>query len=737
MALPPALPTHLARLAALSLGLVWAFLAGPEFRAALAQPDTRWAVLAGLVGLALGLVVTPVGRGVETVLRRVPTWAFVGVACAVSAAVSWWLWHGPMNGQVISGDACIYILQGRAASHGELSIPVSAPRLAHGAKFLLEGRDGRLHSVFVPGFPMFLAPFLRVGAPWLAGMTTGALLALAQTFLARAMGLDAFALRLSLLLVAPGFARAVETTDLLSHAWVGTLDLVALALVAQLRERVTARRALALGACVGWVFCARMLDGFVLSAVVTAGLVDRALTRRFPLRFIAMGVAAALPFIALVAVQQHRATGDWRKPTVIEYVQRADTPPSCLRLGFGPDVGCALEHAVERASFGPDGYTPDDALRIVRERTGRLGTEVFGLTALPFLAFLAVLLRPTAMGLTLALFPVLLTVAYAGFYYGNGTIHGARHVFPAAPVLALLMAQSVVTLADRLRDRRRERLARALPGAALLGYIALGALAFPPLWHEGLRQTRRIQGRRLPLRTLMAAQGIDRGIVIIADIFSHLEALDPWRDGADRVIVPDDFSGVRDLRRFRPELPVWLALPTGQIVPIRSSPPGPGLYLEFERAWPSWERPEGCVGGITHTLECCRIPASGGRSLTLLNAVQGARFSMPFEMSHAGVYRFRLDGIRGPNHGRWEIAVDGRPLPPWEGYAARFEHVRNPWSAPVALTAGRHSFTARNVGRASGSTGYVASFDVLVAEPADSVRDTPPPAGATPPADAH
>ncbi len=725
MPLPAVTTTFLARLAALLLGAVWAYLAGPELRAALGQHDTRYAVLAGLLGLAAGLVLTPVGRGIERALTAIPTWAFVAVACAASAGVSWWLWHGPMNGQVISGDACIYILQGRAASHGELSVPVTAPRLAHGAKFLMEGRDGRLHSVFVPGFPMFLAPFVRAGVPWLAGMTTGALLALAQTFLARTMGLDPFALRLSLLLVAPGFARAVETSDLLSHAWVATLDAFALGLVAQLRDTVTLRRALGLGVCVGWVFCARMLDGFVLSAVVTVGLIDRVFVRRFPVKFIAVGVAAALPFIGIVALQQHRATGNWRTPTVIEYVRRADTPPNCLRLGFGPDVGCALEHAVERRSFGPDGYTPDDALRLVRERTGRLGTEIFGITALPLLAFLAVLLRPTAMGLIAALFPVLLTLAYAGFYYGNGTIHGARHVFPAAPVLAVLMAQSLTILADLLRARGRANLASGLPGAALLGYVAMGGFVFPPLWHEGLHQTRRIQGRRLPLRRLMAAQGIDRGIVIIADIFSHLEALDPWGDGRERVVVPDDFSGVRDLRRFRPELPVWLALPTGQIVSIRSSPPGPGLYLEFERAWPSFERPEGCVGGITHTLECCRIPASGGRALTMLNAEEGARFALPFDMAHDGVYRLRLDGIRGPNHGRWTLAVDGHPLPPWEGYASRFTPVHGPWSAPMHLSAGAHVFTARNVGRTTGSAGFTATFDVLVAEPADAVHDTP------------
>ena len=35
----------------------------------------------------------------------------------------------------------------------------SLPRLAFNAKFLFEGADGRLHGVFVPGYPLFLAPF--------------------------------------------------------------------------------------------------------------------------------------------------------------------------------------------------------------------------------------------------------------------------------------------------------------------------------------------------------------------------------------------------------------------------------------------------------------------------------------------------------------------------------------------------------------------------------------------------
>ena len=70
----------------------------------------------------------------------------------------------------------------------------------------------------------------------------------------------------------------------------------------------------------------------------------------------------------------------------MEYFARSDWPPTCHRLGFGRDIGCRVEHPGARESFGDDGYSWTDALRVSRERAVGLGSDLFGLGARAFFA---------------------------------------------------------------------------------------------------------------------------------------------------------------------------------------------------------------------------------------------------------------------------------------------------------------------------------------------------------------
>lgn len=696
----------------------WAAFSWAALKADVHEPLLPKALAAMAAAVAAGVMIPRAGELFRRAVLALPAWAFVAVAAVVSGAVTAWLWRGAMHGQVISGDACIYILQGRALGHGDLAIPVAAPRLASSVKFLVEGHDGRFHSVFVPGYPLFLAPFVRLGAPWLSGMVVGAALALAQYLLSKAVTREEFTARLSLLLVMPTYARAVETSDLLSHAFVGTLSAFAVVLALGLRTAPSWRRAALLGACVGWVFAARMLDGFVLAAVVTATLGAEVVARRFSWRLIAVGVLAGLPFIAMVAVQQLEGTGDPRKATVLEYANRSDHPRGCLRLGFGKEIGCSLEHPGERRSFGPDGYTPDDAFRIVSERTGRFGDENFFGAWIAVLAFVAVVAFASTEALVAALYAVGLTTAYGLFYYGSGIVHGARHVFPALPFVAALLARAMGE-AGRAAAGRWSR--AQWQGALALGYFALGAVFFPSMWREGQRKIRRVQDPRIAIRRLMAREHITRGIVLVPDLHSYLEALDPWSDGGERVLVYSDNAGEADLRRHHPDLPVFMVVDEKTVLRVGSSAPGPGLRLEMERAWPSLQRPIGLSAGIIHTLECCLIPTSGMRALRVFAVEPGGRLGVPFDLAHPGRYRFRMNGVVGVDQGRFRLSVDGHALTVWEGYAPRPGPAQGEWSGALEMSAGRHWLVARALRRTPPSTGDDVMFDVfegeLVVEP--------------------
>lgn len=695
----------------------WAALSWAAIKVDVRDPLLPKALAAMAAAAALCLLVPPVGKALKAAVLALPTWAFVGVAAVASGAVTAWMWHGPMHGQVISGDACIYILQGRALGHLDLAIPVSAPRVASSVKFLVEGRDGRFHSVFVPGYPLFLAPFVRAGLPWLSGIVVGAALSVAQYLLAKRVTRDELVTRLSLLMVAPTYARAVETSDLLSHAFVGVLSAFAVVLALDLRTSPSWRRAALLGACVGWVFSARMLDGFVLASVVAATLGYSAVTRRFPARLIAVGVLAGLPFIAMVATQQREGTGSFRKATVLEYANRSDHPRGCLRLGFGPEIGCTLEHPGERRSFGEDGYTPDDAFRIVSERTGRFGDENFFAAWMAVLAFVALVAWPSTEALVAGLYAVGLTVAYGLFYYGNGIVHGARHVFPALPFVAALLARAVGE-AGRAASLRRWTVER-WQGALALGYLAFGGVMLPTIWREGLSKVHRVQDPRIPIRRVMAREHITRGVVLIPDVHSYLEALDPWTDGRERVLVYSDNAGEADLRRYHPELPVFMVVDERRVLRVGSSAPGPGLRFEMERAWPSLQRPIGLSAGIIHTLECCLIPTSGMRGLRVFAVERGGRLGVPFDLAHAGRYRFRMRGVLGPDQGRFLLLVDTRPLRVWDGYAPHAAPSMGEWSEPMDMTTGRHWLVARALSRNPASRADDVIFDLFEAEPAE------------------
>jgi hypothetical protein len=698
------------------LALLWLSFSWPELRAHTVDRNVLVAALTALVGALFARLVPGVGRALYTALSRPSERFFTAVACAVACVVTAWVHHVPMHDQVVSGDACMYVAQSRPLSHFELALPAPAPRIAHSAKFLVEGADGRLHGVFVPGYPLFLALFARWDAFLLAALVTSTLFTLAHAALARTVLRDVFAARVSVLLVLASFARAIQTADLLSHAFTASLGALAFTVALRLRERFSWAGSVGLGVAAGWVFASRMLDGFVLLVVLVVALVGPLLRRTLPLRAVVVALVCASPFVALVAAQQHAATGSFHRATVIEYADRSDWPPRCLRLGFGWEVGCKVEHGAERDSFGPDGYTPDDALRLVRERTGLHGAEIFGAAIVPTLAMFAVLSAPSFSMLLTALFPVLLTLAYGLFYYGNSEVHGARHVFPAAPFTATVVAWAIVHLT---RARGGGDDSRRL-GAALLALVGFSIVTHVPRWRDGIARTDRrqnLRGLRIDLRKLLAEQRIERGIIIFPDVHSYLVALDPWRDGNRMVIVYDDNSGALDLRRFHPELPVYLVLRDRRILPVRNPPPPPGLHLEIERAWPSFQRPAGLSSRIVHAMECCGIPASGGLVLGVFESRPGATLDIPFDLATAGVYTLRLDGVSAPENGRYEVLIDGEPVLLWDGYAPTHTLLRGTPSAPRALARGAHTLTFRCVGKAPESRGYLAVFDALIAEP--------------------
>jgi hypothetical protein len=676
---------------------------------------------------------------------------FVGGCALAAVGVSLWFARVGLREEPLSIDAGVYVFQARAMAHGHFGMPEPSPAQAFSEHFLFEGPDRRLYGVFPPGWPLAVVPFVWLGDPVLVGPAVAALLVIAQAALGRAIARAAIrsedaasgevATRASLLLSLPSYARAIETGDVASHAWVGVLAAAAVAAAlgapdatdatdakdepprsaeggprGRRRPRGLRRTGLFVGACVGWAFAARMLDGLVIAGAVAGLLAWRPAGRR------ALGWAAlgAAPWLALLAVEQRFATGAWLLPTQTEYFVRSDWPPNCHRLGFGPGVGCTAEHTSAVAVFGPDGYGLRAALAVTRERAGALGEDLFGFAPLALLAFAPLAVAASAADAVGVAFVLALTLAYALFYYGNAVHSGARHLFPAAP-FAWLLASRGAAAAGRALARSLSRgtpvarlagpLAARLEAAAVAMLLAAASVAASGPWSGRGQRARDYQSDRSELRRTLASRGIDRAILRSPDETAVAAAIDTWQDGADRLYVLDDGSGLVELRRAHPDLPLLLSFPGDDIGRLYMPATPRSLLVEWEREWPSFVRPDGLTARPER-----RDGASGGRVLLLTHARPGATVALPFDVAIDGEYALRLDSVSGPDEGEYAFALDGEALPHAHGYAPEARPARGD-AVQRRLAAGRHELVARCLGKDDASTGYGARIDALVGDP--------------------
>jgi len=699
----------------------------PEGLAERARPGARVLCPFGnrrLVGVVLA--VRPIAEGSSRALMALPGRAFVAACAAAAAGISWHMAHGLLRGTPLTIDAGVYLLQARAMAHFHFGLRAPLPVQAFSNHFLSEGPDGRLYGVFPPGWPLAMVVFVWLGAPMLAGPAIAALMVVGQAALGRALGRAAgdeangeLATRASLVLGLPSFARAIETADPLSHGLVAVLASVAMACALD-RERDAvpspprAKALLVIGACVGWTLASRLLDGVVLAVVLALVLA----WRRARPASLAWVVAGAFPLLALLAVEQRCATGEWLAPTQVAYFARSDWPPTCHRLGLGPDIGCTFEHRGTVARFGPGGFGPREALRVVRERAGVLGEDILGFAPLTSLAFSTLVVGASAADAAPVAFVLGLTLAYGLFYFGNSEFVGARHLFPAAPFVWVLAARGAVSIPHRARGWLDAEHARGAGLAVLLGVAATCARS---PWATRRLEVATRQEPRSDLRRTLAARGIDRGILETRDGTAFAAAFDPWTDGDTRIFVPDDGSGLVELRRAHPDLPVFLSLPRDGIGKLYTQRPAPGVLVELEREWPTLVLPSALSATPAR-----REGASGGVVLILAHARPGAEVTLPFEVAVAGDYRVRVDGIAGPEDGDYALTLDGEPLPEWHGYAAQAAPRRGD-SVRRTLASGRHAMVARCVGRDDSSGGYDAELDAFIGEALSVPSPSPSP----------
>jgi hypothetical protein len=194
-------------------------------------------------------------------------------------------------------------------------------------------------------------------------------------------------------------------------------------------------------------------------------------------RAFAAAALAVLPGVLLLMMAQRAATGSALASVQRAYYAASDGPPDCFRYGFGPSVGCLLEHGDVVRPRMPGGYTLGIACLATLHRLKFHLIDVANIEPLALLVLVPPFLRRRheatprrfwQSGVILALLLVgAQIVAYAPFYFdGSYPGGGARFFADVLPVEHALMALATAWVLPRVPLLRK--------GLFVVGLACLG-----------------------------------------------------------------------------------------------------------------------------------------------------------------------------------------------------------------------------------------------------------------------
>lgn len=252
------------------------------------ESDTELAALyLAWLGLLVGLLVRPraqIARTIEPPPPRDPEPSYLVhdlVAFAVSTFLAALVCVLVLRKQTGSGDEWGYTFQAAVFAKGRLYSTLGScqPPLE---SFYVFSTSGRLFSQYTPGWPLFLAPFVAIGLPWLGGPFSMGVMVVGITRLARSLtrtfgrhdappsaqtiayaGTAAAVLStLSNTVLINGASRYSHVFTVALYAW--SLEGLALVTTPGLDPKAQMRRGVLLGCATSLILATRPADGAFL-----------------------------------------------------------------------------------------------------------------------------------------------------------------------------------------------------------------------------------------------------------------------------------------------------------------------------------------------------------------------------------------------------------------------------------------------------------------------------------------
>lgn len=233
-------------------------------------------------------------------------------------------------GLVVGALASVYVLERGIDSSDEWAYTYQAALFAKGRSFGIEPPcaeafrnfwvffvDGRLFAQYMPGWPLFMVPFVWLKLVWLAGPASLGLLAVFVGRLARRLANGPSSARVYATIAALScvFANTliINGGSRFPHIFVAVLWASALDAALALADAPTTKRAVWLGASVGWLAITRPPDALALSVGIAVFVLHAWARRRIRLQHVLAAFCASIALLGFALVTARLQVGYWGK----------------------------------------------------------------------------------------------------------------------------------------------------------------------------------------------------------------------------------------------------------------------------------------------------------------------------------------------------------------------------------------------------------------------------------------
>lgn len=675
-----------------------------------------WPLVFFIVCLALLSWRHESAEGLLSRLIDLPMRSWIIACAAISFLIATFATFVPLQGIPHVPDDICYLWQARTFAQGRLFMP--SHDLSEFFHHLFMINDGKWYSLFQPGWPMLLTPFVYLHMELLVNPILGALAVALVAPIGKRVASERV-VKLAMLIMAVSPLHLAISAAQLAHPLTIILTELSVLAVMRLEERNRTADALILGAALGFMFLTRALNTVAMTAVMTIPITVFVLKGRISPIKLLPGLLIAAAFFSLQLAYNNVMTGDPLYWPQDHYFDITEPKPGCHSLGFGTKVGCPNVHPGE---CFPEGFTPSDAVHVFHKRMGTFLMTLFGWNVLFF--FIAVPFMGRRAGwrkyFLLSVFLALI-VAYFFWYF-----HGlwGRYYYEACFAIFLLSVSglarthhALVRWSERFPDIAK-RVMKSLVPALIIGYLLFTAVIFiPNATYEILAKS----FFNVDLRLGRIAYRIPKNSIIFLEDWYQIGFIfmRPDRLEDDRLYVHDMGRHNYQMMQYYPDRQFFKYSTKKDIItPLQPHTEPSPVFVEVEMKAPISDS----SGEYAYTDAFTgdeKKQASGKLALTFLADAPDSYVGFQQFIFKDGHYNLQIRLATGPNKGQVRLSVDQRSSEETvDLYAKKPGFILwNPESLQnIELTRGRHRIVYTVTGKHSQSEGYNISVDYMLLE---------------------